>query len=138
MKYIITVAVLLWAVCLPDAGGQSANNLPPTSQIKMTTYVVGVIRKGPQWGTGTAEERQLIQDGHMANIRKMAIAGKLIVAGPVEDSNVRGLFVFGIDSIDEARSLVKEDPAVAGGRLVVDFYQWYAAVGLKVDLQTAK
>ncbi len=135
MRRVVILAALLFAGFL-RAGAQAVISLPPQSQIKMTTYVVGVIPKGPNWGTGTAVDRQRIQEGHMANIRKMASIGKLIVAGPIENSNLRGLFIFSISSTDEARALVSEDPAVASGRLAVDFYQWYAAVGLKVDLQT--
>ena len=102
----------------------------------MTTYVVGVIRKGPNWGMGTPSEQQRMQEGHMANIRKMGDTGKLITAGPIENSDLRGLFIFGVSSTEEARALVNEDPAVAARRLTVDLYQWYAPEGLRVGSQT--
>jgi uncharacterized protein YciI len=136
MKQFAITTILLIAACVTKSAGQPATTLPPQSQIKMTTYVLGILRKGPHWGEGTAEERQRIQEGHMANIRKMASMGKLIVAGPVDDANLRGIFIFGLGSVDEAKALVKDDPAIATERLVVDLYPWYAAVGLKVDLQT--
>ncbi|MBI3475313.1 MAG: hypothetical protein HY010_06250 [Acidobacteria bacterium] len=136
MKRFTITTMLLMAACVMAFAQQPATTLPPQSQIKMTTYVLGIIRKGPHWGEGTAEERKLVQDGHMANIRKMASMGKLIVAGPIDDTNLRGIFIFGIGSVEEAKALVKDDPAIASERLVVDFYPWYAAVGLKVDLQT--
>lgn len=136
MKRFAITTMLLIAVCAPLSAGQSGTTLPPQSQIKMTTYVLGILRKGPHWGEGTADERQRIQEGHLGNIRKMASMGKLIVAGPVDDANLRGIFIFSTSSVDEAKALVKDDPAIATERLVVDFYPWYAAVGLKVDLQT--
>lgn len=108
----------------------SVPNLP---QPIMTTYVVGVIRRGPSWGSGTADDAQRIQEGHMANIRKMASTGKLIIAGPFEDRDVRGLFIFGVDSEDDARALLRDDPAVESGRLIVDLYQWFAPAGLSTD-----
>ena len=136
MKRFAITSMLLIAACVTTSAGQTGTTLPPQSQINMTTYVLGILRKGPHWGEGTADERQRIQEGHLGNIRKMASMGKLIVAGPIDDANLRGIFIFGISSIDEAKALVKDDPAIATERLVVDFYPWYAAVGLKVDLQT--
>ena len=133
-RFMITM--LLLAACVTASAEQPGTTLPPQSQIKMTTYVLGILRKGPHWGEGTADERKLVQEAHLANIRKMASIGKLIVAGPIDDTNLRGIFIFGISSVDEAKALVKDDPAIASERLVVDFYPWYAAVGLKVDLQT--
>lgn len=127
----ITIIALLLTRFLQ---AQSPANYTTPPEVKMTAYVVGIIRKGPNSGTGTEAERQRIQEGHMANIRKMAGAGKLIVAGPVQDSDLRGLFIFCISSTEEARALVNEDPAVVSGRLVVDYYQWYAPVGLRVDI----
>jgi uncharacterized protein len=134
-RFAITTTLLI-AACVTTLAEQTAATLSPQSQITMTTYVLGILRKGPRWGEGTDEERQRIQEGHLANIRKMASMGKLIVAGPIEDPNLRGIFIFGISSVEEAKALVKDDPAIAAERLAVDFYPWYAAGGLKVDLQT--
>ena len=69
-------------------------------QYEMTTYVMGLLRKGPVYARG-------IQEGHMANIKKMAATGKLIVASA--------------------------DPAVKAGRLVVELHPWFAAAGLRVN-----
>ena len=70
----------------------------------------------------------------MANIRKMAATGKLIVAGPFsDDGDLRGVFIFKLKSVEEAKAMVDEDPAVKAGRLVVEFHPWFAAAGLKVD-----
>jgi hypothetical protein len=45
-------------------------------------------------------------------------------------------FIFGTSSTEEARALVNTDPVVVAGRLTVDLYQWYAPVGLRVDLES--
>lgn len=52
-------------------------------QFQMSTYVLGFLRKGPNWGQGSKEESARIQESHMANTRKMASTGKLLVAGPM-------------------------------------------------------
>ena len=59
----------------------------------------------------------------MANIRKMAATGKLIVAGPFSDNgDLRSVFIFKLKSVDEARAMVDADPAVKAGRLVVELH----------------
>jgi hypothetical protein len=45
-------------------------------------------------------------------------------------------FMIGTSSTENTRALVKTDPIVAAGRLTVDLYQWYAPVGLRVDLES--
>ena len=76
MKRFAITSMLLIAACVTTSAGQTGTTLPPQSQIKMTTYVLGILRKGPHWGEGTADERQRIQEGHQGNIRKMASMGK--------------------------------------------------------------
>ncbi|MDQ6706703.1 MAG: YciI family protein [Acidobacteriota bacterium] len=104
------------------------------SSFEMMTYVLGLLRKGPNWGAGTKEESARIQEGHMANIRKMAEAGKLIVAGPMgDDGDLRGIFIFKAKSPDEVHAMADEDPAIKSGRLVLEMHPWYAAAGLRVN-----
>jgi uncharacterized protein len=101
---------------------------------EMTNYIMGLLRRGPNWTPTATEETQRIQDGHMANIRKMAATGKLIVAGPFTDNgDLRGVFIFHGASMEEAKAMVDQDPAVKAGRLVVDLHPWFAASGLHVN-----
>src|SRR6478672_8735848 len=90
---------------------------------EMTTYVMGLLHKGPKWTAEDTPYTRGIQEGHMANIRKMASSGKLIVAGPFSDNGeLRRVFI----TVEEARALVDEDPAVKAGRLAVELHPWYA------------
>ena len=107
---------------------------PPAPKYEMTTYVVGLLYRGPKWTRESTAETQKIQEGHMANIRKMAAAGKLAVAGPfADDGDLRGIFIFQNTTLDEARALADQDPAIQAGRLRLDLHPWFAAKGLKVD-----
>ena len=100
----------------------------------MANYVLGILHKGPNWTAGTTPESEKIQEGHMANIRKMADAGKLAVAGPFsDDGDLRGMFIFHNATIEEARALIAADPAVKAGRLTVELHPWFAAAGLRVN-----
>jgi uncharacterized protein YciI len=111
-----------------------------TPEYEMTNYVLGMLRKGPNFGTGTKEENQRLMEGHLANIRKMAAEGKMIVAGPLTDNgDLRGIFIFKAKSPDDVRAMTEEDPAVKAGRFVVELHPWFAAAGLRVnDPQPAK
>lgn len=101
---------------------------------EMGHYVMGLLRRGPNAGTGDQAERERIQEGHLANIRKMAATGKLIVAGPFEDNgDLRGIFIFQGVTMEEARAMTDDDPAIKAGRLVLELHPWFAAAGLKVD-----
>ncbi|MGH9366989.1 MAG: YciI family protein [Thermoanaerobaculia bacterium] len=62
---------------------------------EMTTYYVGFLYKGPTWTPQSTPETQKLQEAHLANIRKMAQEGKLLVAGPFMDNgDLRGLYIF--------------------------------------------
>jgi uncharacterized protein YciI len=101
---------------------------------EMRMYVLGLLKKGPNHGQGTKEENEKVQAGHMANIKKMGEAGKLIVAGPMgDDGDLRGIFIFDAKSPDEVRALADRDPAIQQRRLILELHPWYAAAGLKVN-----
>jgi len=67
--------------------------------------------------------------GHMANMDRLSKEGKLALAGPFGDDagDWRGLFVFAVDSIDEAKALVATDPVIVKGEMVADYHKWYGS-----------
>ena len=103
-------------------------------QFEMTHYVVGFFHKGPNWTSEQTDETRRMQEGHLANFQKLAEAGKLIVAGPFGDNGeLRGMLIFKLESVDEARKLMDADPTLKAGRLTLDLHPWFAAAGLRVD-----
>ena len=100
---------------------------------EMMTYYLVLLKRGPASTAESTPATQRIQEGHMANIRKMAATGKLIVAGPFTDGgDLRGLFLFNVASKEEAQALCDQDPAVQAGRLIAEIHPWFAAKGITV------
>ncbi|WP_432713079.1 YciI family protein [Pedobacter sp.] len=97
----------------------------------MKMYVLVILKTG----TVQLRERPILDSlfkGHMKNINRMAAMGKLIVAGPLE-KNVqayRGIFIFNVKTIEEAKTLVNSDPAVKAKVFDADFYNWYGSAAL--------
>ena len=66
--------------------------------------------RGSKWTKEQTEETKKIQEGHMANINRLAETGKLVLAGPfVDGGDRRGVFIFKIDSLSEAQALTDTD-----------------------------
>jgi uncharacterized protein YciI len=100
---------------------------------EMTTYYVGFLYRGPRWTPETTPETEALQEAHMANIRKMAGEGKLLIAGPFLDGgDLRGIYVFRVATMAEAQALAATDPAVKAGRLRLEFHPWFAAKNITI------
>ncbi|HSP32892.1 MAG TPA: YciI family protein [Thermoanaerobaculia bacterium] len=92
-----------------------------------------VILQRPLHPTEYADEKlQEIQKQHLAHLKQMAEAGKLLVAGPLADqpdARMRGIEIFRAASLEEAKKLAEDDPAVKAGRLEVVVMTWYTEKG---------
>lgn len=96
----------------------------------MKQYVFVILKTGAA-KIDDAETRKKLQSGHMENIGRLATAGKLVLAGPfMEGGNMRGLYIFNVTTIEEAKELVKTDPAIREGLFDVEFTKWYGSAAL--------
>jgi uncharacterized protein YciI len=69
--------------------------------------------------------------GHFANIERLANAGVLAVAGPLDGvDGWRGLFILAVDSIEEARKHVATDPVVIKGEMIAEYHNHYGSAAL--------
>ncbi len=72
-----------------------------------------------------ADAVQKLQEAHLANIRRLAKEGKLVLAGPfLDDTPLRGIFALKTESMDEARQWTLTDPAVQANRFAPEFHIW--------------
>ena len=130
MRYVSFVVLLTLGVfCAAPARPQEKTE----PKVEMTTYHVALLKRGAKWTPEETAEVLRIQREHMANIRKMADDGKLLLAGPFTDGGeLRGMFVFKVGSAEEAKALCEQDPAVRAGRLVCELHPWLSPKGISV------
>lgn len=103
----------------------------PTLPLKMTTAYLGFLVRGEKWTPEKTPQTEELQKAHLANINRLAEMKKLVVAGPFGDGGqLRGIFVFKVNSLDEAKSLAATDPAVQAGRLAIRMHAWTVPEGV--------
>lgn len=103
----------------------------PTVPTKLTTAYLALLTRGAKWTPEKTPATEQLQKAHLANINRLAAMKKLVVAGPFgDDGQLRGIFVFKVASIDEARALTETDPAVQAGRLAIDLHPWLVPEGI--------
>jgi uncharacterized protein YciI len=96
----------------------------------MRKYVFVVLRTGPN-KVPAGQERTDMFAGHMANIQRLANERKLAYAGPLDGvDGARGIFIFAVESIDEAKALVATDPVIIKGEMVAEYHAHFGSAGL--------
>ena len=96
----------------------------------MKSYVMAFLYAGPNRDRDSLEAAAL-QRGHMENIGRLAEEGKLVLAGPFMGSDsLRGIYVFDVSTVEEARELTATDPAIRAGSLVMELKPWYGSAAL--------
>jgi len=61
----------------------------------------------------------------------MADDGTLLLAGPfLDDGDIRGIYIFNIESVKEAEKIAESDPAVQAGSLVFEIRPWYGSAAM--------
>jgi uncharacterized protein YciI len=98
----------------------------------MKKYVFCLLKTGTNTTLSKQETSRLFA-GHMENINKLAREGKLTVAGPFlkNDRNYRGIYIFNVETIEEAKKLVETDPAIKTNLLEAELTLWYATAALQ-------
>lgn len=132
--FLIFILLLAFSSCLfaqkQGYDEQMAKSLG-ADDYGMRTYIMAFLLAGDRVNEYSPVERQEIQKGHMANINQLSMEGTLILAGPfVAGGDKRGIFIFAVDSLEEAEKLTQTDPAVKAGVLKMELVQWYGSAAL--------
>lgn len=104
----------------------------------MKMFVFTILKTGGNKSTNK-EARNTAFSGHMKNIDRLVASKKMIVAGPFEknDKTYRGLFILNVATIEEAKLLLKTDPAIKANYLEVELYEWYGPAALSEYLEAS-
>jgi uncharacterized protein YciI len=94
----------------------------------MRKYVLVILKTGPT-PVPKGDKRDAMFQGHFANIQRLADEGKLVVAGPfgANTDGWRGLFLFAVSTVDEAKALTATDPVIVNGEMTAEFHPWYGS-----------
>ena len=135
----IAIAALLAALASAAAPGASAQAPAFDAELAskvgadehgMRAYVLVILKTGPN-RVPNGPERDEMFKGHFANINRRAEEGTLVMAGPLDGADGwRGMFIFAVTSIDEAKTLVATDPVVIKGEMVPEYHTLYSTAGL--------
>lgn len=146
LKYVMRMLLLVNATAFfagcgaatapaPVAASCPPTETKPAGKFEMRHYIMGFLRRGPNWTPDPTPEVKKIGEGHMAHIRAMGATGKLVLAGPFEvegtpPNAIAGILLFDVETIEEARIMASEDPAVKAGRLTLELVPWYGPKGI--------
>lgn len=136
---LLSVASFAWAQPLPLPDKQAAVPAASTydadlakrlgaDERGMRPYVLVILKTGPT-RVPDGDKRKAMFAGHFANMDRLAKAGKLVQAGPFskDPAGWRGLFLFAVTDIEEARQLTSTDPVIVNGEMVAEFHPWYGS-----------
>lgn len=147
MKYFLTYLILLlggqaFAQQTGKSAADTANANPnydnalaqklSADDYGMRPYILVILKSG----TNQTADKNVIQEmfkGHMNNINRLVKEGKMVVAGPLgkNDKTYRGIFILkDVGTLDEAKLLLQTDPAIKGGLLDAELYNWYGSAAL--------
>jgi uncharacterized protein YciI len=141
---------LLWisATVLIAAIGVHAQEPPPpgydealatrlgADERGMRSYVLVILKTGPNRVPDGPERDEMFR-GHFANMKRLSEQGKLALAGPLDGvDGWRGLFVFAVKDIEEARKLAAQDPVLVKGEMVAEYHGYYGSAALMLVRET--
>jgi uncharacterized protein YciI len=96
----------------------------------MKGYVLVILKTGPN-KVPAGKERDDMFKGHFANINRLSAEGKLVLAGPFDGvDGWRGLFIFAVGDIAEAKQYVATDPVIIKGEMIAEYHKYYGSAAL--------
>jgi len=136
-KILLLFVGLFWSSILLAQDMDSSSPKPETFEMQwgdssyvMQKYFVVFMKRGPNRNQSEEEEVN-IQKHHLAHLNKLYKMGKTSITGPFgDDGDVLGMVIFNTSTMEEAKKLADQDPAVKAGRLVVEVHPFWSAKGM--------
>ncbi len=133
MKRLIILSIIfaLSATISIKAQREVKMQVADTTEV-LKRYVFMLLNEGPNRNQDSISVDKIMA-GHLKQIREMAKAGKVVVAGPFDNGGkFRGILIFDVDSIAEAVRIESSDPAVITGRLEMQCFYWWTMKGSRL------
>ena len=139
MRYAVLLILTLLAfnsqaqsIEVDDQGFETFDYVDGDTTWTMKKYFFCILKQGEN-RDHTDQERQEIQAGHLANLKRLGEEKIICIAGPLgEHPEYRGIVIFSTPTIEDARKHMETDPAVIAGRLDYEMIEWWAAKGTKL------
>jgi uncharacterized protein len=121
MRRISFSGVLLFSLIVLVGSASAQAEAQPKA--KPAQYFFVLLNRPANAPPLSKEAGEKLQEEHMANIHKMAAEHKLVIAGPfLDDTALRGIFVFQAESAAQVQAWADSDPAVKAGRLAAEVH----------------
>ncbi len=103
---------------------------PEAGPGEFDTYQLILLTRAPDGPVLDDEASTALGLQHLGHFRKMQAAGYLKIAGPIDgDDEIAGICLYQAGSVERARRLAEDDPAVRAGRFTVRAMTWYTEKG---------
>lgn len=115
-----------------DTEAEPSEAAESAAPMEFDTYQLVLLKRPAERPELPEDEAARIQAAHIGHLGRMAEEGYLVAAGPFGDQEneaLRGLALYRVGSVEEARRLAELDPAVQAGRLEVEVMTWYTEKG---------
>lgn len=124
----VFVTWALLAVCVWTGVSTSSNASQPAIEQRLLVLLVNTPKAPLE-----PEQMKKLQQEHLENLRRMAEAGHLLVAGPtrpgqVSETSIAGILIFKSDSVEtqqEIESMLTEDPKIKAGFIRAESYSMF-------------
>lgn len=126
---LITIVAVLLVGCTTSRQAKSTTPAAPETPT-MSQYFVALLYSGPSRDSEEAEV-QRIQAAHISRIKELIASGEMVVAGPFDGGDLRGMFIYDVESMEEAEALADSDPAIKAGRLRAEIHAWWGPTSLR-------
>lgn len=114
MKRLVTLCLLIISVSVSAQNTQEGR------------YTFVFLNTNEEWAELPKAHDDSLQAGHMANIKRLVKAEKMIAAGPFYDGG--GIFLFDT-GLTETRTELDTDPAIAAGRYKLEVIPFNMEMG---------
>src|SRR5580658_3570315 len=108
------------ALPVPGSAFAQTQNQPNAKAAQYFFVLLTRPANAPQLSNEAGEK---LQEDHMAYIHKLTAEHKLVISGPfMDDTVLRGIFVFQADSAAQVQEWADSDPAVSAGHLSAEVH----------------